>query len=106
MSKTIRIHVVQRDISPDAFSETARDRVEIADINVTPDLKEVASISESLDAVSLNEVRVNDATVVLRNHSGKYKGEVNSNFWTSNGLNPDGYQEQILIFKEYLVDGG
>lgn len=99
----IKITVVQAEVED--FPETARDRIELAGINVTPDLQEISGVSESLDAVSLNEYRVNDAVVVLRSANGKYNGGIPENFWEKNRLNTDGYQERIKIFKESLVNG-
>ena len=76
-----------------------RDRVEIAGIDVTPNVKGVPSISESLDAVSLNTFRVNDAEVSLNSKGGKYNSEIANNFWDTNSLNANGYQERIHILQ-------
>lgn len=101
----ITFHVVQTDRDLEDFSQTARHRVEIQGIDVTPDLREIASISESLDAVSLDKDRVNNTTVVLKNAGGKYNDAIPGNFWDKNNFNPAGYQTGINIFKEYLVNG-
>lgn len=101
----ITFHVVQTDRDLEDFSQTARHRVEIQSTDVTPDLREIASISESLDAVSLDKDRVNNTTVVLKNAGGKYNDAIPGNFWQHNNFNPAGYQEGINIFKEYLING-
>ena len=82
-------------------SDIMRYRVEIAGIDVTPDLKGTPTISETLDAVILDEYRVNNTTVVLRDSQGKYNSGVAGNFWDTNALNPNGYQEKIQVFKEH-----
>ena len=100
----IKINVVQTDVDLENASEGIRDRVEIAGIDVTPDVKGVPSISESLDAVSLNTFRANDAEVFLNSKGGKYNSEIANNFWDTNSLNANGYQERIHIYREYLIN--
>ena len=100
----IKINVVQAQLEK-VSSEIVRNRVEIAGIDVTPNLEEISSISESLDAVSLDEYRTNDATVILQSPAGKYNEGIAGNFWEIHSLNDGGYQETINIFKEYLVEG-
>ena len=102
---SIKINVVQQTLSPENFKHPAKYRVEIAGIDVSSDLREIPSISEGLDYLTLNTYRVNDATVVLNNGAGRYTQEVSGNFWQTQSLNPGGYQERIHIFKEFGVGG-
>ena len=96
----IKINIVSVD-KGDVISDAIRYRVEIAGIDVTPDLVRIPTISETLDAVILDEYRVNNTTVVLKDSHGKYNSGVTGNFWETNSLNPNGYQEKIQVFKEH-----
>ena len=79
-------------------------RVEIADIDVTADVLEFPSVSETLDPVVINEYRVNEAAITLRNEGGKYNSDLEGNFWETNGLNAGGFQNGVKIYIEY-IDG-
>ena len=57
-----------------------RYRVEIAGIDVTSDLVGTPSVSETLDPVIINEYRVNDAAITLRNEGGKYNSDSRRQF--------------------------
>ena len=57
-----------------------RYRVEIAGIDVTPDLVGTPSVSETLDPIIINEYRVNEASIVLRNEGGKYNSDLRRQF--------------------------
>ena len=84
-----------------------RYRVEIAGIDVTSDLVGSPSVSETLDPVIINEYRVNEASIVLRNEGGKYNSDLAGNFWETNGLNAGGFQNAVKIYTEHLsgIDG-
>ena len=84
-----------------------RYRVEIAGIDVTPDLVGTPSVSETLDPIIINEYRVNEASIVLRNEGGKYNSDLAGNFWETNGLNAGGFQNAVKIYTEHLsgIDG-
>ena len=92
----INIDVVQGigNIIPSQSSDVFRYRVEIAGIDVTPDLVGTPSVSETLDPVIINEYRVNDAAIILRNEGGKYNSTLAGNFWETNGLNAGGLPER------------
>ena len=79
-----------------------RYRVEIAGIDVTSDLVGSPSVSETLDPVIINEYRVNDAAITLRNENGKYNSTLAGNFWETNGLNAGGFQNAVKIYTEHL----
>lgn len=98
----IKINVVQTEI---LASEITRYRVEIAGIDVSNDLEGIPSVSESLDPVQLNAFKVNDAVVTLASDAGKYNSGVSGNFWETNSLNANGYQEQVQIFQDFFIDG-
>ena len=63
---TFIANVVQAG-DPDNYSDVFRYRVQIANIDVTSDLKVSPSVSESLDAVVLNEDNLDDVSFTLRN---------------------------------------
>ena len=83
-----------------------RYRVEIAGIDVTPDLVGTPSVSETLDPVIINEYRVNDAAITLRNENGKYNSTLAGNFWETNGLNAGGFQNGVKIYTEHFDGNG
>ena len=83
-----------------------RYRVEIAGIDVTPDLVGTPSVSETLDPVIINEYRVNDAAITLRNEGGKYNSTLAGNFWETNGLNAGGFQNAVKIYTEHFDGNG
>ena len=83
-----------------------RYRVEIAGIDVTPDLVGTPSVSETLDPVIINEYRVNEASIVLRNEGGKYNSDLAGNFWETNGLNAGGFQNAVKIYTEHFDGNG
>ena len=82
-----------------------RYRVEIAGIEVTPDLVGTPSVSETLDPIIINEYRVNEASIVLRNEGGKYNSDLAGNFWETNGLNAGGFQDAVKIYTEHFENG-
>ena len=82
-----------------------RYRVEIAGIEVTPDLVGSPSVSETLDPIIINEYRVNEASIVLRNEGGKYNSDLAGNFWETNGLNAGGFQDAVKIYTEHFENG-
>ena len=79
-------------------------RVEIEGVDVTADVLAFPSVSETLDPIVINEYRVNEATITLRNEKGKYNSDLTGNFWETNGLNAGGFQNGVKIYIEY-VDG-
>ena len=83
-----------------------RYRVEIAGIDVTPDLVGTPSVSETLDPIIINEYRVNEASVVLRNEGGKYNSDLAGNFWETHGLNAGGFQDAVKIYTEHFDGNG
>ena len=83
-----------------------RYRVEIAGIDVTPDLVGTPSVSETLDPIIINEYRVNEASIVLRNEGGKYNSDLAGNFWETNGLNAGGFQDAVKIYTEHFDGNG
>ena len=85
-------------------SEVSGYRVEIAGIDVTADVLAFPSVSETLDPIVINEYRVNEASVTLRNAGGKYNSDLAGNFWEMNRLNAGGFQNAVKIFLEY-IDG-
>ena len=92
---------------PSYSSDVFRYRVEIAGIDVTSDLVGSPSVSETLDPVIINEYRVNDAAITLRNENGKYNSTLAGNFWETHGLNAGGFQNAVKIYTEHLsgIDG-
>ena len=83
-----------------------RYRVEIAGIDVTPDLVGTPSVSETLDPIIINEYRVNEASIVLRNEGGKYNSTLAGNFWETHGLNAGGFQDAVKIYTEHFDGRG
>lgn len=105
----INIDVVQGIGSgtPADSADVFRYRVEIAgNLDVTPDLLGFPSVSETLDPVVINEYRVNEASIVLRNEKGKYNNDMTGNFWETNGLNAGGFQNAVKIYTEHLESRG
>ena len=97
---TITIDVVQ-GMGSDS-SEVSGYRVEIAGIDVTSDSVAFPSVSETLDPIVINEYRVNEASITLRNVGGKYNSDLAGNFWETNGLNTGGFQNAVKIYLKYL----
>ena len=97
----IAIDVVQ-GIGVSNPSHVSGYRVEIAGIDVTPDLVGFPSVSETLDPIVINEYRVNEANITLRNESGKYNSNIAGNFWETNGLNTGGFQNSVKIYTEHV----
>ena len=100
------VHVIQQSDTAN-FSDIFRHRVEIAGIDVTPDVSEFPTVSKSLDILSLNEYRANDVSLSLksgRSNNYKYNDEIAGNFWQTHGLNAGGFQVPIHIFIESFVD--
>ena len=93
--------VADADVSLDTF----RYSIEIAGIDVSGDFLGIPTISESLDAIRIDEYRVNNAEVVLSDDAGKYNSDVSGNFWEQNNLNENGYNESIRIYKETVING-
>ena len=104
----IEIDVVQGIgvTNPSQSSDVFRYRVEIAGIDVTSDLVGSPSVSETLDPVIINEYRVNDAAIILRNEGGKYNSTLAGNFWETNGLNAGGFQNAVKIYTEHFDGNG
>ena len=82
-------------------SEVSGYRVEIAGIDVTADVLAFPSVSETLDPIVINEYRVNEASMTLRNAGGKYNSDLVGNFWETNGLNAGGFQNAVKIYLEH-----
>ena len=82
------------------FTGHFRYRVEIEGIDVSADLLEAPDVSESLDPVALNEYRVNEANLTLKNEDGKYNDTTIGNFWTPKIMNPGGFQNRVKIYVE------
>ena len=102
--KTIQIDVIQEP-NPDNFSDIFRYKVEIAGIDVSPDLIKDAPprVTKSLDDVELTRYRAHSVTVSLRDTDGKYSSDLAGNFWETNNLNPGGYQEDIKVYRESFI---
>ena len=92
--------------NPSYSSDVFRYRVEIAGIDVTSDLVGSPSVSETLDPVIINEYRVNDAAITLRNENGKYNSALAGNFWETHGLNAGGFQNAVKIYTEHFDGNG
>ena len=99
----ITIDVVQGNDGSDS-PDVSGYRIEIAGIDVTPDSVELPSVSETLDPVVLNEYRVNEASITLRNGDGKYNSDNAGNFWETHGLNAGGFQNAVKIYLKH-TDG-
>ena len=82
-------------------SDVSGYRIEIAGIDVTSDSVGFPSVSETLDPVVINEYRVNEASITLRNQGGKYNSELADNFWETNGLNAGGFQNSVKIYTKH-----
>lgn len=87
--------------NPSDGSQASGYRVEIGGLDVTADVLEFPSVSETLDPVIINEYRVNEASITLRNESGKYNSNLDGNFWETNGLNAGGFQNSVKIWIIY-----
>ena len=94
----IRIDVVS---GVETASKATGYRVEIAGIDVTADVLEFPSVSETLDPVVINEYRVNEASITLRNEKGKYNADIAGNFWETHGLNAGGFQNGVKIYTKH-----
>ena len=107
LSSHIKIQIdVLRKRNTDDVTDASRYRVEIEGIDVTHDLSEFPSVSETLDPVVLNEFRVNGASITLKNDGGTYSDKIAGNFWETNRLNPGGFQNTIKIYTEHLDGTG
>ena len=104
MPKSINIDVIQEFGvgNPSPNSEVVGYRIEIAGIDVTSDSVAFPSVSETLDPVVINEYRVNEASITLRNTDGKYNSDLAGNFWETQGLNAGGFQNAVKIYLKYL----
>ena len=104
MPKSINIDVIQEFGvgNPSHNSEVVGYRIEIAGIDVTSDSVAFPSVSETLDPVVINEYRVNEASITLRNTDGKYNSDLAGNFWETHGLNAGGFQNAVKIYLKYL----
>jgi len=96
----ITIHVVP-GIGVGNPADVSGYRIEIAGIDVTSDSVGFPSVSETLDPVVINEYRVNEASIVLRNEKGKYNSEIANNFWDMHRLNPGGFQNSVNIWTQH-----
>ena len=104
---TFIANVVQAG-DPDNYSNEFRYRVQIANIDVTSDLKVSPSVSESLDAVVLNESVLDEVSFTLRNdvqNGFRFSDTTPNNFWVANSLTEGGYRVGVKIFVESLVSG-
>ena len=104
---TFIANVVQAG-DPDNYSDVFRYRVQIANIDVTSDLKVSPSVSESLDAVILNESVLDEVSFILRNdvqNGFRFSDTTPNNFWVENSLTEGGYRVGVKIFVESLVSG-
>ena len=104
---TFIANVVQAG-DPDNYSNEFRYRVQIANIDVTSDLKVSPSVSESLDAVVLNESVLDEVSFTLRNdvqNGFRFSDTTPNNFWIENSLTEGGYRVGVKIFVESLVSG-
>ena len=103
--KTIQINVIQA-ANPDNFSDIVRYKVEIAGIDVTADILKdpPIQVSKSLDDVELTRYRPHAVKLSLKNNENRYTPDHAGNFWQTNTLNPGGYQEEIKIYRESLVN--
>ena len=104
---TFIVNVVQAG-DPDNYSNEFRYRVQIANIDVTSDLKVSPSVSESLDAVILNETVLDEVSFTLRNdvqNGFRFSDTTPNNFWVENSLTEGGYRVGVKIFVESLVSG-
>ena len=100
--KTLQIDVIQ---TPDNIRGTrTRYKVEIEGIDISVDLLNVPTVSENLDPIAINETRINEATIRLKNHN-KYDINKSGNFWDANSLNSGGFQNSIKLYTEHLVSG-
>ena len=97
----IAIDVVQGMGTTDNYAQASGYRVEIEGLDVTADVLEFPSVSETLDPVIINEYRVNEASLTLRNEDGKYNSDLANNFWETNGLNAGGFQNSVKIWIIY-----
>ena len=105
---TFIANVVQAG-DPANYSNEFRYRVQIANIDVTSDLKVSPSVSESLDAVILNESVLDEVSFTLRNdvqNGFRFSDTTPNNFWVENSLTEGGYRVGVKIFVESLVSGG
>ena len=101
--KAIQIDVIQA-ANPDNFSDIARYKVEIGSIDVTTDFNPPIHVSKSLDDVELTRYRTHSVSLSLKNNGDKYTPDRTGNFWETNNLNPGGYQEEIKVYRESLVN--
>ena len=103
----IDINILAID-TPDNYSDVFRYKVEIAGIDVTPDLITDRSLrfAKNLDNVELTKYRAHTVILSLQDIDGKYATETGPNsFWTAHNLNPGGYQETVTIYLESFVNG-
>ena len=103
--KAIVMDVIQAP-DPDNFSDIARYKVEIGGIDVTADILKdpPLQVSKSLDGVELTRYRPHAVKLSLKNNENRYTPDHAGNFWETNNLNPGGYQEEIKIYRESLVN--
>ena len=104
---TFIVNVVQAG-DPANYSNEFQYRVQIANIDVTSDLKVSPSVSESLDAVVLNESVLDEVSFTLRNdvqNGFRFSDTTPNNFWVANSLTEGGYRVGVKIFVESLVSG-
>ena len=104
---TFIANVVQAG-DPANYSNEFRYRVQIANIDVTSDLKVSPSVSESLDPVILNESVLDEVSFTLRNdvqNGFRFSDTTPNNFWIENSLTEGGYRVGVKIFVESLVSG-
>ena len=100
--KTLQIDVIQ---IPDNIRGTrTRYKVEIEGIDISADLLNVPTVSENLDPIAINETRINEATIRLKNHN-TYDINKIGNFWDANNLNSGGFQNTIKVYTEHLISG-
>ena len=77
-----------------------RFKIYIEGIDVSADLLEVPTLSESLDSVKVDVYTISSSEIVLHNRHGRYNYRIAGNFWETHNLNPYGYLNSIEIYVE------
>ena len=80
-----------------AIMDRSEWQVEIKDVDVSGDVESIESISSSLDTPELTEYTVSELTFSLRNRNYDYSPDKPSNFFSANGLSPNGFRAPIVI---------
>ena len=82
-----------------------RYRIEIEGIDITSRLLTGLGIQNSLDLIRVNRYTVADCNIPLRNDDGYFRYDIEDNFWRENDLNPNGFLNNVKVYKEFLVSG-